>query len=54
MGRALAHAFASEGAQVAIADINADNAAAVLDEVKGQGMVLQGDVSNSQTVKKMV
>ena len=52
MGRALAHAFASEGAQVAIADINADQAAAVLEEIKGQGMVLQGDVSNSQTVRK--
>jgi 3-oxoacyl-[acyl-carrier protein] reductase len=51
IGRIIAHAFASEGAQVALADINADNAEAVLDEINGQGLVLQGDVSNSQTVR---
>ena len=51
IGRVLAHAFAAKGVKVAVADINSENAAAVLDEIKGQGMVLQGDVANSQTVK---
>jgi 3-oxoacyl-[acyl-carrier protein] reductase len=52
IGRVIARAIALEGAKVVIADINADNAKSVLEELNGQGLVLHGDVSNSRTVKE--
>jgi len=57
IGRAIALALASQGAYIAIADINVKSAGMVVDEVCAlgtQGMVVQGDVTNEAEVQKMI
>ncbi|NLN16971.1 MAG: glucose 1-dehydrogenase [Firmicutes bacterium] len=57
LGKAMATALAEAGADVAIADLNADSAAAVAKELEGlgrQSMAVQVDVSNEEQVKAMV
>lgn len=57
IGRASALRFASEGATVVVADLNADTAKAVADEIiaaNGKAMALTVDVSNEQQLEHMV
>lgn len=56
LGRAYAHTFGEHGAKVVIADINQDNAARVVDEVKsagGEAMAVQTDVADNDSVLAM-
>ncbi len=57
IGRAIALAFAREGAKVLVNDVRGEDAAAVADEIKAQGRValpLQADVSQDDQVEGMV
>lgn len=57
MGRALAAGFAVEGASVVVADIDAEAAAMVRDEIEGGGgaaLAAEADVSSADQVKQMV
>lgn len=57
LGTAIAGDLARNGARVAIADVNADNAASVADQIKqagGEAMSVAVDVSDRQQVKAMV
>ena len=56
-GAAAARLFAAEGASVAVADVNGDNAAAVLRDIETQGgraIAVTADVSNEADVAAMV
>jgi 3-oxoacyl-[acyl-carrier protein] reductase len=46
MGRATAHLFADEGAQVAVTDVGAEGVARVVDEIRAAGGTAQGWVMN--------
>jgi 3-oxoacyl-[acyl-carrier protein] reductase len=50
LGRAFTHALAAEGAQVAVADLDAARAKGVVEEIAGRGLSLGGDVSDSAQV----
>jgi NAD(P)-dependent dehydrogenase (short-subunit alcohol dehydrogenase family) len=51
IGKAIAFALATEGAQVAIVDLNADNAEKVADQLgKDKGLAIVGDVSRESDV----
>jgi 3-oxoacyl-[acyl-carrier protein] reductase len=55
IGRAIALAFAREGADVAVWDLNADNAASVATEIRAlgrTGVAIAGDVSDEGAVAK--
>jgi 3-oxoacyl-[acyl-carrier protein] reductase len=55
IGRAIALAFAREGATVVVSDIDPASPAAVLEEVRasgGDGMALRADVSDEEDVKR--
>lgn len=57
MGTAMSKKFASEGCDVAVADMNLDGANKVLDEVKKlgrDGMAIQVDVTKSDQVQAMI
>ena len=57
IGRETAHIFAREGANVTCADVNAEGAAAVADEIKasgGQAIATSCDVTNTTQVKDAV
>jgi len=57
IGRASATLFASEGARVAILDINGDGARETLDLVRkegGDGLIFIGDVTDAPTVEKSI
>ena len=57
MGRAMALAFAAERATVVVADLNADGAQAVVDEIEGkggQGLAKRLDVSDPADAKAVV
>ncbi|MGH7000708.1 MAG: SDR family NAD(P)-dependent oxidoreductase [Stellaceae bacterium] len=57
MGRATAHLFASEGAAVAVTDLNAEGVARVTDEIRAEGGTAQGwalDVFDSDAIKRVV
>lgn len=57
LGRGIAQAFAREGGHVAIADINADAAAALareLSEGGGKAVAVVGDVSDAADAERMV
>lgn len=57
IGRETALAFAREGAQVVVADIEPDNASrtvAEVDDAGGQGIVCRVDVSDDESVREMV
>lgn len=57
IGRAIAHAFAREGAAIGISDIDGPRAAQVLESVRaagGRGVALQGDVSVEEDVDRML
>jgi 3-oxoacyl-[acyl-carrier protein] reductase len=51
LGRVIAMALAREGARVAVEDLDKTRAEAVLTEIGGRGIVLEGDVAESETVK---
>ena len=56
-GAAAARLFAAEGASVAVADVNGDNAAAVVRDIETQGgraIAVTADVSNEADVAAMV
>lgn len=50
LGRAITRALAAEGARVAVADLDAGRAEAVLAEIAGRGLALAGDVSDPEQV----
>src|SRR5579864_5981972 len=57
MGRATAHLFAQEGAQVAVTDINEDGIKAVVDEIEAEGGKARGwrlDVFDHDAIKRVV
>ena len=57
MGRAMALAFAGEGATVVVADLNEDGAQAVVDEIEsagGSGLATRLDVSQASESKAVV
>jgi len=57
IGRAIALAFAKEGAKVVVNDEHGDESTAVADEVRAQGseaLALEGDVSRNDQVEEMV
>jgi 3-oxoacyl-[acyl-carrier protein] reductase len=57
MGRATAHLFADEGAQVAVTDLGADRVGVVVDEIVGAGGTAKGwvlDVSSEAEVERVV
>ena len=57
VGRAIVLALAAEGARVAIADIDVNEAKRVVDQVEkagGRGLVIRTDVSKADQVKAMV
>jgi 3-oxoacyl-[acyl-carrier protein] reductase len=57
MGRATAHLFADEGAQVAVVDLGADRVQAVVDEITGAGGVALGfavDVTDVAALDRLV
>ena len=57
IGRATALAFSREGAGVALVDLNADGAAAVVDEIAAAGgaaIAIVADVSNDADVERIV
>ena len=57
MGRATAHLFADEGARVAVVDRNREGVAAVVDEIRGAGLVADGftcDVALADQIERTV
>ncbi len=57
MGRATAHLFAQEGAQVAVTDINAAGVASVVEEIGAEGGKAHGwrlDVFDAAAIKRVV
>jgi 3-oxoacyl-[acyl-carrier protein] reductase len=57
MGRATAHVFAQEGAQVAVTDINEAGVTSVVDEIKSEGGSAHGwrlDVLDHADIKRVV
>ena len=57
MGRAAARLFAAEGAEVGVADLNGDGAAAVAEEITGAGgraVAIQADLSRDEDAKRIV
>src|SRR5690242_535654 len=57
MGLATARAFAVSGAAVTLADLNEDTLATAVDELKGEGLTVQGipcDVTDEDQVASMV
>jgi 3-oxoacyl-[acyl-carrier protein] reductase len=57
MGRATAHAFADEGAKVAVTDFKADGAEAVAKEIQSGGGVAKAwklDVSDSEAINRVI
>jgi 3-oxoacyl-[acyl-carrier protein] reductase len=57
MGRATAHVFAQEGAQVAVTDINETGVTSVVDEIKSEGGSAHGwrlDVLDHADIKRVV
>ncbi len=54
IGLAAAKRFAAEGAQVALADRNADGAAEAAREIGSQAMAISADVTNEEDVANMV
>jgi NAD(P)-dependent dehydrogenase (short-subunit alcohol dehydrogenase family) len=57
MGRAAALLFAAEGANVVVADVNADGGRAVVTEIEsagGQALFVHTDVSNAQQVQALI
>lgn len=58
IGRAIAHRFAREGADVIVNDIDLEGSNNVVDEIKafngGRAMAIQADVTNSTKVNEMV
>ena len=57
MGRATAHAFADEGAKVAVTDFNAEGAATVAKEIVDGGGIAKAwtlDVSDHEAIKRVV
>jgi 3-oxoacyl-[acyl-carrier protein] reductase len=57
MGRATAHLFADEGANVAVTDVGEDRVRAVADEITGAGGVARGwvlDVTDERTVERVI
>src|ERR1700704_2490926 len=57
MGRATAHLFASEGAAVAVTDLNADGVAQVISEIRAEGGTAQGwtlDVLDGDAIRRVV
>lgn len=57
IGRAIARAFAREGAQVMVADFNAESGAetvALINSEGGEARFVHGDVSDEASVQKMV
>jgi 3-oxoacyl-[acyl-carrier protein] reductase len=57
MGRATAHVFADEGAQVAVTDINEAGVASVVEEIKSKGGIAHGwrlDVLDATEIKRVV
>ncbi|MCY4304889.1 MAG: glucose 1-dehydrogenase [Aestuariivita sp.] len=53
-GREIARRFASEGAQVAIVDLNVDGAAVIAEEIGGQAIAIHCDVSKGSEVADAV
>jgi NAD(P)-dependent dehydrogenase (short-subunit alcohol dehydrogenase family) len=57
IGRAIALAFAKEGANIVVNDINIELANKVVEEIKALGrkaIAIKADVSKSEEVEKMV
>ena len=57
MGRATAHVFAQEGAQVAVTDINEAGVTSVVDEIKSEGGAADGwrlDVLDHADIKRVI
>ena len=57
MGRATAHLFASEGATVAVTDLNVEGVAQVTDEIRAAGGKAHGwtlDVLDAEAIKRVV
>src|SRR5687768_12401234 len=57
MGRATAHLFADEGANVAVVDLNESGVSTVVDEITGAGASAQGwaiDVTDSEALGRLV
>jgi 3-oxoacyl-[acyl-carrier protein] reductase len=57
MGRATAHLFADEGANVAVTDLGADRVQAVVDEITGAGLTARGwelDVTDQAGIDRVV
>jgi len=57
IGRSIAHRFASEGGNVAIADLNRDTGEQVVQEIKKQGgsaLCVQTDVSREQDIENLL
>jgi D-sorbitol dehydrogenase (acceptor) len=54
MGRAIAHRYAAEGANVIVADLNADAARSVADEIGESAIPVPVDVRNQSQVQAMV
>jgi len=57
MGRATAHVFAQEGAQVAVTDINEAGVTSVVDEIKSEGGAAHGwrlDVLDHADIKRVI
>ena len=54
IGKVIAEAFATEGAKVAIADINLDAAEKTAQEIGNSAIAIKVDVSNKPSVEKMV
>ncbi len=54
IGKAIAKAFAAEGAQVCIFDLNSETAQAVADELGAAGLAFVGDAADEQAVDQAV
>ncbi len=54
IGRAISHRLAEEGARVVVADLDESAAAAVAEELEGDALVRQIDVSSSDAMRTLV